>query len=162
MRLLVFALAFAGIAISVKTRDGPRQDVAGLLFVEVRTSVARGRLLTHHGQPLASRQIHFENRVTGDVFLTKTGRGGSFSLALAPGAYDLRDEEGPIIVRYIDVRDQDINLGTVSEPGPLAQLLESERIAPALVQSPASVTSNVVPGNPIVEPVNKPAGTMAE
>jgi hypothetical protein len=96
------------------------------------------------------------------VFLTKTGRGGSFSLALAPGAYDLRDEEGPIIVRYIDVRDQDINLGRVSEPGPLAQLLESERIAPALIESPASVTSNVVPGNPIVEPVNKPAGTIAE
>jgi hypothetical protein len=143
-RFVILALALASIAIPISTIACPHKGVVGL-FVEVRTSVASGRLLNHEGQPAAGRQIHFENRVSGDVFLTKTGRGGSFSLALAPGAYDLRDEEGPIIVRYIDVRDQDINLGRVSEPGPLAQLLESERIAPALIESPASVTSNVVP-----------------
>ena len=94
---------------------GPRKGVVGH-FMEVRMPVARGKLLTHQGQPAAGRQIHFENRVSGDVFLTKARGDGSFSLALAPGAYDLRDEDGPIIVRYIDVRDQDINLGTVSEP----------------------------------------------
>jgi hypothetical protein len=160
-RSVILALAFASITTSINAMAGPRQGVAGL-FVEVRTSVARGRLLTHHGQPLASRQIHFENRVTGDSFLTKTRCDGSFSLALAPGAYDLRHENGPIIGPYIDIRDQDINLGTVSEPGSLAHLLESEIIAPALIQSPASITSNVVPGNQVAEPENKVAGEITD
>lgn len=71
-------------------------------------------------------------------------------------------KDDPIIVRDIDVRDQDVNLGTVSEPGLLAHLLESEIIAPALIQSPASVTSNVVPGNPVVEPANKTAGEIVD
>ena len=160
-RFLILALAFASIAIPISAIAGPHKGVVGL-FVEVRTPVASGRLLTHQGQPAAGQQIHFENRVSGDVFLTKTRGDGSFSLALAPGAYDLRDEDGPIIVRYINVRDRDINLGTVSEPGLLAHLLESEIIAPALIQSPASVTSNVVPGNPVVEPANKTAGKIAD
>jgi hypothetical protein len=160
-RFVILALAFASIATSINAMAGPHKGVAGL-FVEVRTPVASGRLLTHQGQPAAGQQIHFENRVNGDAFLTKTRGDGSFSLALAPGAYDLRDEDGPIIVRYIDVRDQDINLGTVSEPGPLAQLLESERIAPALIQSPASVTSDVVPGNQVAEPANKAAGKITD
>jgi hypothetical protein len=158
-RFIILALAFASIAIPIGAIAGPHKGVAGL-FVEVRTSIARGRLLTHHGQPAAGQQIHFENRVSGDVLLTKTCADGSFSLALAPGAYDLRDEDGPIIVRYINVRDQDINLGTVSEPGPLAHLLESEIIAPALIQSSASITSNVVPGNQVVEPANQMAGKI--
>jgi len=160
-RFLALALTLASIAVSLNTMAGPRRGVAGH-FMEVRMPAARGKLLTHQGQPAAGRQIHFENLVSGDVFLTKARGDGSFSLALAPGAYDLRDEDGPIIVRYIDVRDQDINLGTVSEPGPLAQLLESERIAPALIQSPASVTSNVVPGNQVVEPADKTAGKITD
>ncbi len=160
-RLVILAVALASIAIPISTIAGPHTGVVGL-FVEVRTSVASGRLLNHEGQPAAGRQIHFENRVGGDVFLTKTGPDGGFSLALAPGAYDLRDEDGPTIVRYIDVRDQDINLGAVSEPGPLAHVLESEVIAPAVIQSPASVTSNVVPGNLVAERVNKMAGQITD
>ncbi len=159
--LLVLAVAFASIAIPIGAIAGPHKGVAGL-FVEVRTPVACGRLLTHQGQPAAGQQIHFENRVSGDVFLTKTRGDGSFSLALAPGAYHLRDEDGPIIVRYINVRDQDINLGTVSEPGLLAHLLESEIIAPALIQSPASITSNVVPGNQVAEPANEMTGNITD
>jgi hypothetical protein len=113
--LLVLAFAFAT---SIIAMAGPHKGVAGL-FVEVRTPAARGKLLTHQGRPAAGRQIHFENRVSVDAFLTKARGDGSFSFALAPDAYDLRDEDGPVIAPYIDIRDQDINLGTVSEPGVL-------------------------------------------
>jgi hypothetical protein len=158
--LLILALSLASIAVPVTIIAGPRKGVVGRL-VEVGTPVVGGKLLTHQGRSVADRQIHFENGVSGDVFMTSTQADGSFSLALAPGAYDLRDEDGPIIVGHINVRDQDIDLGTVSESGPLEHLLESERIAPALIQSPAAITSDVISAKQVA-PASKSLGKIAD
>jgi hypothetical protein len=144
---LVFALAI--ITLPAAALAGPHKGVVGPMQPAVPVEVS-GKLLTHEGQPAANRQIHFENRVSGDVFLTKTGPDGSFSFALPPGEYNLREEHGPIIAGYIQTYNTDaINLGTVSEPGQLQHFLESERIAPALIHSPAPITSNVRQGSRI-------------
>lgn len=108
-----------------------------------------GKLLTYEGQPAAERQIHFENAVSGDAYLTKTGKDGSFSIALPAASYNLREEHGPIVAGDIQAWSGAVNLGTVSEPGTLEHLLQGEGVAPALIHSPAPITSNVRPGSPV-------------
>ncbi len=108
-----------------------------------------GKLLTYEGQPAAERQIHFENTVSADAYLTKTGKDGGFSIALPPASYNLREEHGPIVAGDVQAWSGAVNLGTVSEPGTLEHLLQGEGVAPALIHSPAPITSNVRPGSPI-------------
>jgi hypothetical protein len=89
--------------------------------------------------------------VSGDVFLTATNADGSFSYALPPGLYELREERGPVVAGYIAAQGEDITLGTVSEPPSIMNLLQSEAVAPAQIRSPAPITSSVVPGGPVGE-----------
>jgi hypothetical protein len=92
--------------------------------------------------------------VTGDAFSTSTGKDGSFSIAVPPAAYNLREEHGPIVAGNIQAWGDAVNLGTVSEPGALQHLLQREGIAPAQIHSPAPITSNVRPGGRI-EPTDR-------
>ncbi|HKV54209.1 MAG TPA: hypothetical protein VJN94_06150 [Candidatus Binataceae bacterium] len=98
--------------------------------------------------PLVSRDLHFENNVTGDVFLSPTHNDGSFAASLPPGDYSLRSETGAILVRSIPVergRDQ-IGLGTVSELAPYApqRLWQYQAIATSLLTSPAPSTAFIL------------------
>jgi hypothetical protein len=146
--LLTFALLLGIIGLPAAGLAGPHKGITGPLQPTVPVVVS-GKLLTNQGQPAANRRIHFENRVNGDVFLTRTGADGSFSFALPTGTYDLREEHGPIVVSYIAALGDDVNLGTVSEPPGIQHLLQGEAVAPALIRSPAPITSNPVPGKPI-------------
>jgi hypothetical protein len=112
--------------------------------------VVSGKLLTYEGQPAANQPIHFENLVSGDLFLAQTGQDGSFSFPLPPGEYDLRVEQGPIVVNFIDVYTQEeaVTVGTVSEPPKIQYWLQAEGLAAALIWSPAPITSNVYANNP--------------
>src|SRR5438874_5189459 len=49
-------------------------------------------VLTAYGSstPLVSRDLHFQNRITGDLFLSPTHQDGSFAALLPPGDYSLR------------------------------------------------------------------------
>jgi hypothetical protein len=111
------------------------------------TAVVKGLL------PGSAGQVHFENRVTGDVVLVPTAADGSFSVILPAGQYDLRDDRGNIIARNIQVPEADINLGTISPPsgGGIMGFLgvfQRERIAEGIVQSPAPATAREqVPGS---------------
>ena len=89
------------VAAPVAAIAGPHKGVVGPL--QPATSVVvSGKLLTYEGQPAANQPIHFENLVSGDLFLAQTGQDGSFSFPLPPGEYDLRVEQGPIVVNFID------------------------------------------------------------
>jgi len=72
---------------------------AAFLLCAARASAAvvAGTYTGHGGAPLADHQLHFENRVSGDIFLARTGADGSFSADLPPGSYDLRAERGLVI-----------------------------------------------------------------
>ena len=48
-------------------------------------------------KPLSDHQLHFENRISGDMYLTRTGDDGSFASDLPPGIYDLRAERGLVV-----------------------------------------------------------------
>ena len=81
--------------------------------------VISGKVLTYEGAPAADRQIHLENTVTADAYLTSTGKDGSFSIAVPPAYYNLREEHGPIVAGNIWAQGDAISLGTVSEPAAL-------------------------------------------
>ena len=152
-RLVLLALPFAILAVPARGLAGPHKGVVGRLLPAPPVQIS-GKLLTYEGQPAADRQIHFENTVSADAYLTSTGKDGSFSIAVPPAAYNLREEHGPIVAGNVAAWGDPVNLGTVSEPGGLQHFLQSEGLAPAQIHSPAPVTSDVRPGGRI-EPANR-------
>jgi hypothetical protein len=93
--------------------------------------------------PLVSRDLHFQNTITSDAYLSPTHADGSFSARLPPGIYQLRTETGAILVKSIVVGRASIDLGRVSELAPLAfqRLWQAQAIAPTLLTSPAPSTA---------------------
>jgi hypothetical protein len=151
MRLKIpalLALAFAVLVLPLNAPAGSRTGVAGQML-ETTSVTVTGKLLSPAGQPIAGRTIHFENVVTGDTFLTRTGTGGAFSALLPPATYNLREEPGPIVMRNVQALTNPIDLGTVNEPQSWWDFLEGEKTAPAQIHSPAPITSSVRPGGPI-------------
>lgn len=116
--------------------------------------IVRGVLTDASGKPLANRQVHFENRVTEDLFLARSGSDGSFSADLPQGRYDLRDEQGHLIEQKIQVKQgDDINLGSVHvQPSSVLEWpFKREGVAPYVVDTEAPATAHV-PEVPITPP----------
>jgi len=111
-------------------------------------AMVSGVLTEYEGPPAKDRQVHFENRLSGDMFLVATGDDGAFAADLPPGAYDLRGERGLVIKGRIVVDREAVNLGTVRHPPPLdvRKAFQREGIAETIVQSAAPATANVGPG----------------
>ncbi len=101
------------------------------------------------GTPLAGHQLHFENRISGDIFLTPTGGDGSFSADLPPGAYDLRAERGLVLYHDLQVDHGAVNLGRVEDGAPLdvRRPFEREGIAPSMIESSAPATAHLHAAN---------------
>lgn len=93
--------------------------------------------------PLVSRDLHFQNAITGDAYLSPTHSDGSFGASLPPGTYRLRTETGAILVNSIAVGRADIDLGRVNELAPMApqRLWQAQAVAPTLLTSPAPSTA---------------------
>ena len=109
-RLLILVFLSWIIAVPVAAIAGPHKGVVGPMEPATPVIVS-GKLLTYEGQPAASQRIHFENAVSGDLFLAKTGPDGSFAFALPPGGYELRVEQGPIVVDFIDAQGEAVYAG---------------------------------------------------
>ena len=104
------------------------------------------------GAPLPEHQLHFQNRVSGDMYLARSGADGSFSADLPPGIYDLRAERGLVIKSNIVVGDLAMNLGRVREGVLISDLVrrpfERQGIAPVLIDSAAPATAHVANAAP--------------
>ena len=135
-------------------------------------AIVRGTMTYRNGQPADKRELHFENRVTDDIYIAPTKTDGSFSADLPPGVYDLRAERGVVLDSKIHVDNQDVNIGHVVEPAPLdvRRPFEHEGVAEAIVDSPAPATANITSGRPIagmkygheaLAPFGPPVGTPA-
>jgi hypothetical protein len=97
------------------------------------------------GAPIASRDLHFQDNVTQDIYLSPTHTDGSFAAQLPPGNYALRNETGAILIHHIYVGNDDVNIGQVKE-GPstwLKDVFERQAIFPTLLTSPAPSTAYV-------------------
>jgi hypothetical protein len=93
--------------------------------------------------PLVSRDLHFQNVITGDVYLSPTHSDGSFRASVPPGSYRLRTETGAVLVDSIMVGRDNIDLGRVNELAPLApqRWWQSQVIAPTRLAAPAPSTA---------------------
>ena len=108
-----------------------------------RAGTVSGILVQYEGAPDPSRDLHFENAITHDIYMAPTHQDGSFSQQLPPGKYRLRTEVGAILASDITVADADVPLGRVSELAPLApaRLFQLQTIAPTILKSPAPSTA---------------------
>jgi len=93
--------------------------------------------------PLVSRDLHFQNTITGDIYLSPTHSDGSFGTSLPPGTYRLRTETGAVLVESIVVGRAAVDLGRVSDLAPLApqRLWQAQAIAPSRLAGPAPSTA---------------------
>lgn len=109
-----------------------------------------GSMVYRDGAPAPHRELHFENRVSGDMYVAPTGSGGAFKADLPPGQYDLRAERGAILKDDIGVESAKLDVGRVMEPAPCdpRRLFEQESVAPSILQFAAPSTANVT-GRPI-------------
>ncbi|MBF6559679.1 MAG: hypothetical protein IVW56_05240 [Candidatus Binataceae bacterium] len=132
---------------------------AGLALIAPATARAArvsGSLTTYRGAPYASRDLHFENCVTRDIYLSPTHNDGSFAQHLPPGCYNLRTEHGAILANSIIVGDTNVNLGTVTELAPFApaRLFHLQSLFPTLLASPAPSTAYIFTHDSTVVPAS--------
>jgi hypothetical protein len=162
-RHLHFAAAALSIAVAVGLAAGARI---------ARAANVSGLMLYRDGKAADRRQLHYENRITNDIFVAPTKPDGSFTADLPPGVYDLRAERGVVLASKIQVGSEDVNIGHVIEPAPLdvRRLFEHQSVAEAIVESPAPATANVVSGRALegmrygheaLAPFGAPVGTPA-
>ena len=117
-------------------------SAAAITFSSAHVS---GTFVYWEGKPMDNRQLHFQNRASGDMFVAPTDSHGDFAAYLPPGLYDLRAERGVILKEKILVGNDDFNIGRVVEPAPTdpRRLLDRQGVAEAIVQSPAPATANM-------------------
>jgi len=160
-------LGFAAVALSVAVAAGLSSGtrIAGAANVS-------GVMFYRDGKPADRRQLHYENRVTSDIFVAPTKPDGSFTADLPPGFYDLRAERGVVLASKIRVDNEDVNVGHVIEPAPLdvRRPFQHEGVAETILDSPAPATANIVSGRAIagmkygheaLAPFGAPVGTPA-
>jgi len=131
--------------------------------ISAQAALVGGILTTPDGRPASDRQIHFENRVTGVLYLVRTGSDGKFSAQLPPGVYDLRQERGPIIRAGIGVNEAADDLGKVpeSEVGFWSHLFDLEALGERIVNSPAPATANLPGGGAETRPAGSSSPPVA-
>jgi hypothetical protein len=127
--------------------------------------------------PLVSRDLHFQNAITGDIYLSPTHSDGSFRASLPPGTYRLRTETGAVLVNSFVVSRSAIDLGRISELAPMApqRLWQAQSIAPSNLSGPAPSTAylktsdtTTLPSNattvpkPEIDWTKPPPGTQAD
>jgi len=124
----------------------------------VQAALVSGILTTADGRPAPDRQIHFENRVTGVLYLVRTDSDGKFSADLPSGVYDLREEQGRIIRAGIGVGEANGDLGKVPESvGFWFNPLELEALGERIVKSAAPSTANLPGGGGNAQPTAAPS-----
>ena len=140
-RMLRFAAAALSVAVAAGLAAGARI---------ARAANVSGLMSYRDGKPAEQRWLHYENRVTSDIYVAPTKPDGSFTADLPPGLYDLRAERGVILASKIRVDAEDVNIGHVVEPAPLdvRRPFEHEGVADALLESPAPATANLT-GRPL-------------
>ncbi len=143
-KLAIGALA-AALAIGVAPVAGAAESAAQAAPVQTAPAIPSpstpvgGVLTDPHGHPLPRVELHFQGRVNPDIFTIRTRADGSFSTALPPGIYDLRDEHGAIIADGVTVARSAVSLGRVEAPAPLAptRLFDRQAMGEVIVKSPA-------------------------
>jgi len=123
-----------------------------LAAVLAEAAVVGGVYVNSRGTPLPDRQLHFQNQISGDMYLARSLSDGSFAADLPPGVYDLRGERGLKIKNGIVVGDSPLEVGKVKDGTMMSDVLrgpfERQGIAPMLVDTAAPATAHVANAAP--------------
>lgn len=119
--------------------------VAALARPQAHAAIVSGSFVYRGGAPANQRQLHFENRISHDMYIAPTGNDGTFTVDLPPGIYDLRAERGVILKSRVVVENQPIDVGQSVEPAPLdvRRPFEHEGVGETIVQTEAPATANL-------------------
>jgi hypothetical protein len=157
------AATHSGEPSELARRSVPAMAAPGVATEQMSTIVTGVLAEPDAGQPLASHELHFQGRISGNLYTVRTGPNGAFSTMLPEGIYDLRGMHGTVIARAVIVGQSPVNLGQVHPPAPydVWRLFERQEVGQAIVKSPAPATAYVPsPGEapqPIaVTPVSSP------
>ncbi len=134
----------SGDAGEIARRQVPVMSPPALASREMSTEVS-GVFAGNQGQAAAGHEMHFQNRVSGNLYSVVSGAGGAFSVRLPPGVYDLRGQHGAIIAEGVVVGRSPLNLGQVHPPAPYSiwRWFQRQHVAEAIVQSPAPASAFV-------------------
>jgi len=119
--------------------------------VQFSSARVNGIFVYRGGAPADNRQLHFQNRASGDMFVAPTDAKGEFAAYLPPGIYDLRAERGLVLKsKILVVGNDDFSIGTVEAGAPLdvRKPFERQSVVPPIVQSAAPATANMA-GRPM-------------
>jgi hypothetical protein len=145
------AIGAVPIADAVESAPAPasatQQSTAAEPAMPSPSTPVSGVLTDPQGHPLAHIELHVQGQINPDIYTVRTGAGGSFSIALPPGIYDLRGEHGAIIVAGVRIEHRAVSLGPVQTPAPLAptRLFDRQAIGEAIVSSPAPAGARMAP-----------------
>ena len=123
-------------------RSVPAMIPPGVAALQMSTTVTGVLAAPEADEPLADHDLHFQGRISGNLYTVRTAPNGAFSTMLPQGVYDLRGMHGTVIVRAVMVGRSPVDLGQVSPPGPynVWALFERQAIGEAIVKSPAPAT----------------------
>jgi hypothetical protein len=107
------------------------------------STTVTGVLAAPEAGSAAGHELHFQDRLSGNLYTLRTESNGAFSTMLPEGVYDLRGMHGAVIVAGVVVGQTPVNVGQVSSPGPYNawRLLQWQQISQAIVSSPAPATA---------------------
>jgi hypothetical protein len=153
--MTVGMLAIGAGAAEAASRSGEPPEIArrgvaamappGVVTWQMSTTVTGVLTAPEAGEPLAGHELHFQDRISGNIYTLRTGANGAFSTMLPEGVYDLRGKHGAVIARGVIVGQSPVNLGQVNPPGPynVWRLFERQEVGQAIVKSPAPTTAYV-------------------
>jgi hypothetical protein len=138
----VNAAEHTGEPSDIARRAVPAMDSPAAATQQMSTMVTGVLAAPEAGSP-AGHEMHFQDRLSGNMYTVRTKADGSFSTMLPQGVFDLRGMHGAVIVAGVVVGQGPVNLGQVSSPGPYNawRLLQWQQISQAIVSSPAPATA---------------------
>jgi hypothetical protein len=136
-------------------RNVPAMASPALASRQMSTAVTGVLAATEAGAPTAGGELHFQGRISGNIYMVRTQANGAFSTMLPAGLYDLRDMHGIVIARAVAVGPSPVDLGQVHPPGPynVWRLVERQEIGEAIVKSPAPATACVPSSDETSRPI---------
>jgi hypothetical protein len=139
------AAAHSGQPVPLEDRNVSAMASPALAARQMSIAVTGVLAAAEAGAPLAGSELHFQGRISGNVYMVRTQTNGAFSTMLPAGLYDLRDMHGTVIARAVAVGQSPVDLGQVRPPGPynVWRLVERQEIGEAIVESPAPASAYV-------------------
>lgn len=139
------AAAHSGEPSDLAERSVPSMASPETATLQMSTTVSGVLAAPEAGAPLAGHELHFQQRISGNMYTVRTQSNGAFWTMLPQGVYDLRGMHGAVIARAVAVGQSPVNLGQVNPPGPynVWRLVERQEIGEAIVKSPAPATAYI-------------------